>query len=116
MSFARTMVVTVFVAALTACGGTNSGSSKATVNVGPGGNLVFAPAEVTISAGGTVTWQWDSSILLDHNVVSNTANLFRSGDAKHDGAFSHTFANVGDFAYHCEPHMPGMAGVVHVVP
>ncbi len=73
-------------------------------------NFAFAPAEITVPAGTTVSWanrqavrhtttadhgEWDSSILT-------------SGQT-----FQLTLDTVGDFAYHCDVH-PDMTGVVHV--
>src|SRR4051794_23702898 len=74
-------------------------------------NFAFAPADLTVSAGSTVTWknvqnarhtttadfgEWDSSIITNGQ------------------SFDVTFAQPGDFSYHCDIHEEKV-GVVHVV-
>jgi plastocyanin len=74
-------------------------------------DIAFDPAEVTVSAGDTVTWTNDDSV--DHDV---TADSFSSGDpggmAPGD-TFDHTFEEAGTFDYVCTVH-PGMEGSVVV--
>jgi plastocyanin len=73
--------------------------------------IAFQPAEVTVSAGDTVTWTNDDSV--GHDV---TADSFSSGDpggmAPGD-TFEHTFEEAGTFDYVCTVH-PGMEGTVVV--
>jgi plastocyanin len=72
----------------------------------------FAPSNVTIQVGDTVTWT--NSNRGFHNVVSDEAG-FRSGDATENWTFSHTFNSAGVFDYYCEPHQFfGMTGTVTV--
>jgi plastocyanin len=74
-------------------------------------DITFTPAEVTVSAGDTVTWTNNDSV--DHDV---TADSFSSGDpggmAPGD-TFEHTFDEAGTFDYVCTVH-PGMEGSVTV--
>jgi plastocyanin len=74
-------------------------------------DITFTPAEVTVSAGDTVTWTNNDSV--DHDV---TADSFSSGDpggmAPGD-TFEHTFEEAGTFDYVCTVH-PGMEGSVTV--
>jgi plastocyanin len=81
------------------------------VDVGPGGELVFSPAEVTIQPGDTIKWTWRS----DHHSVTSTTNLFDT-DVRNSGfTFSFTFNNAGTYNYYCIPHGGfGMQGIVNV--
>jgi plastocyanin len=73
--------------------------------------IAFQPAEVTVSAGDTVTWTNNDTV--GHDV---TADSFSSGDpggmASGD-TFEHTFEEAGTFDYVCTVH-PGMEGTVVV--
>jgi plastocyanin len=73
---------------------------SASVTVGPGGSLTFAPQNVDIAAGGTVTWTWNGG--LSHSVTSDTG-VFDSG-VKMTGTFSFTFATAGTYGYFCVVH------------
>jgi plastocyanin len=93
------------------------------VNIGPA--IAFSPADVTVKAGGTVTWTWQGSFL--HSTTSGTcAGVTCTKDDKWDsGQFSsgHTFAitggvfnTPGNYTYFCSVHLSAMTAVVHVVP
>jgi plastocyanin len=74
-------------------------------------SIAFAPAELTVSAGDTVTWTNNDSV--GHDV---TADSFSSGDAggmANGDTFEHTFEEAGTFDYVCTVH-PGMEGSVVV--
>jgi plastocyanin len=94
--------------------GTTSGEDAAAggteeVVVGPGGSLVYEPADLEITPGTTVNFVWDSD---NHNIVV---------DSQPDGAewegtpgsdtydtgyeYSHTFETEGEYAYYCQPHL-----------
>ena len=87
------------------------------VVVGPNGLLVFRPDEFTISAGATVTWEWDSD---GHNVrpSSTPGGSDWSGTPGGDGTtydegyvHEHTFTTTGTYEYYCAPHRgAGMTG------
>ena len=85
------------------------------ITMGSGGNLVFEPNEVTISAGETVTFI--NGDLQPHNMVvegypelSHPDLSFVGGDS-----FDVTFDEAGDYEFQCEPHAgAGMKGVIHV--
>jgi plastocyanin len=95
--------------------------STVTVQVGPGGAIVFSPAAVTINVGDTVHWVWGSNM---HSTTSGTCSgvtctpngMWDSGvhDAPH--TFDFTFTGTGTFSYFCSVHGPfGMKGTVTVV-
>jgi len=87
-------------------GGGGAGGAEVTME-----GIAFKPAQVTISAGDTVTWTNNDSA--GHDV---TGDDFKSGDAGGLGqgdTFEHTFEEAGTFDYVCTVH-PGMEGSVKV--
>jgi plastocyanin len=72
-------------------------------------NFTFAPAQLTVKVGTTVTWKNRDDI--PHVVVS--AGKFRSKTLDTDDSFSFTFTAAGDYKYFCalHPHMTGMIKV-----
>jgi len=101
--------------------GGGGGGPTETVTVGPGGELIFEPADLTIAAGTTVNFAWDSDM---HNVVPQSqpedAGWEGEGeqgvtfDAGHE--YSHTFDVTGTYDYVCTPHeSAGMVGSIEVV-
>ncbi|NOJ43484.1 cupredoxin domain-containing protein [Bradyrhizobium australiense] len=72
-------------------------------------NFVFAPAQLTVKVGQTVTWTNRDDI--PHTVVC--VGKFRSKTMDTDGTFSFTFTVPGDYRYFCSlhPHMTGMVKV-----
>jgi plastocyanin len=70
----------------------------------------FGPAEVRVRAGERVTWINCDEV--SHTSTADggewTSPLLAPGDA-----FTQTFPEAGEFAYHCEPH-PFMTGRVIV--
>jgi plastocyanin len=99
-------------------GGGGGGDDTAGGGGGGGGGtevseegIAFKPAEVTVSAGDTVTWTNNDSVA--HDV---TADSFSSGDPggmSPGDTFEHTFDEAGTFDYVCTVH-PGMEGTVVV--
>ncbi len=62
----------------------------------------FTPKTLTVVPGTTVTWtNTDSAI---HTVVSDTTAFMASQDLATGQTFTHTFAKVGTFKYHCGQH------------
>jgi plastocyanin len=101
----------------------------ASISVGPGGQRSFGPHTVTISAGQTVEWTWESN---NHNVVSgdpttgtadgqfcspgdvNCASTLLSNTPT---VYTHTFTTPGTYNYFCRAHrILGMVGTVVVNP
>jgi len=72
-------------------------------------NFTFAPQELTLKVGDSVTWTNHDDI--PHTIVS--AGKFRSKTLDTDGTFSFTFTAAGDYKYFCSlhPHMTGMIKV-----
>ena len=69
----------------------------------------FVPAELTVSAGSTVTWENTSSVL--HTVTSEDG-LFDE-ELPPDATFSFVFDVPGTYDYVCTLH-PGMEGTIIV--
>jgi len=92
------------------------------VVVGPGGNLVFEPEELTILQGTTVNFVWDSD---NHNVVveaqpedANWEGTEGDSSVTYDTGheYSHTFETLGTYDYYCQPHRSaGMIASIEVV-
>ena len=74
------------------------------VMMGADGNLVFDPAEVTISAGESV--HFVNNMLPPHNViVEDHPELDHEALALMPGEeFDVTFTEAGDYTYWCAPH------------
>ena len=102
-----------------ACGGWGQGSdpSKETPVVGVTevrmDDFAFAPANIVIDVGTTVTWTNHDGV--DHTVTSDEGDVLKSERFGKDGTFSHTFDTPGEYYYHCEPHS-NMHGLVTVLP
>ena len=75
-------------------------------------NFSFGPADLTVSAGTTVTWTNRDDI--PHTVVStDEPKAFKSKVLDTDEKFSFTFTKPGTYAYFCSIH-PKMTGKVIV--
>ncbi len=102
----RRALLWVLVAGVLACLGLPSaGATTFTVDVAPGGELMFSPASISIQVGDTVTWNWKGS---GHSVTSGTPaapdGRFDSGIRTSGSTFSQEFAEPGTFSYYCMPH------------
>ncbi|MFC6988889.1 plastocyanin/azurin family copper-binding protein [Haloplanus sp. GCM10025708] len=91
-----------------------------TVEMGPGGRLVYDPAEVRVSAGDVVEWVAKSR---GHNVsfrpqdgrpisIPDDADPFASYEdgrvadtTPTGGRYRHTFTVPGEYVYGCIPHL-----------
>jgi plastocyanin len=93
-------------------GGGGGGGATTTVEVGPGGQLVFEPEEVQIQPGDTVEWVWKSG---GHNVVPEEGEWGHQEIAGPGTTYTHTFESATSSEYVCEPHAgAGMVGSVIV--
>jgi plastocyanin len=90
--------------------------TTASVTVGPGNSLSYAPATVDIAAGGTVTWTWAPGITMPHTVTSgDTPPAFPSSPVQTSGTHQATFPTAGSFFYFCTVHgRTVMNGTVNV--
>ena len=87
----------------------------ADIQMGAGGNLVFEPNELTISAGDSVTFT--NGDLPPHNMVFNDYPELSHPDLAFTAgeSFTVTLDKAGDYEFQCEPHAgAGMKGVIHV--
>jgi plastocyanin len=85
-------------------GGARADELKVTID-----NFTFAPAELKVKVGDTVTWSNHDDI--PHTVVS--AGKFRSKALDTDDTFSFTFTAAGEYPYFCSLH-PHMTGTIKV--
>ena len=70
----------------------------------------YAPMDVAIPAGGSVTWTNRDG---EPHTVTSVDGLFRSGALDQDQSFTFTFAKPGTYAYLCSIH-PKMRATVTV--
>ena len=88
---------------------TSAPSAKVTID-----NFSFTPAELTITAGQTVTWINHDDV--PHTVISRKPDRSLKSDALDtDETYKHTFATAGTYDYFCSVH-PHMTGRVIVKP
>ncbi len=74
-------------------------------------DFAFAPANIVVDVGTTVTWtNYDG---VGHTVTSDGGGELRSELLNRNETFSHTFDEPGLYRYYCEPH-PYMQGLVTV--
>lgn len=64
-------------------------------------NFSFSPAEITVSAGQTVTWVNHDDV--PHTVTAND-KAFASKALDTDDSFSQTFTQPGTYPYYCAVH------------
>jgi plastocyanin len=102
----RGLGASLAVAATLLFGGAAAHAETITVSID---NFTFAPTELKVKVGDTITWTNHDDI--PHTVVS--AGKFRSKALDTDNSFSFTFAATGDYKYFCSlhPHMTGMIKV-----
>ncbi|HEU0024235.1 MAG TPA: plastocyanin/azurin family copper-binding protein [Thermoleophilaceae bacterium] len=74
----------------------------------------FAPRNLTIEPGDTVTWNFEGPT--EHTSSSNPGQVekWESGLKAAGTSFSHTFTKPGKFQYFCQPHADFMKGTVTV--
>ena len=74
-------------------------------------NSAFAPTQVDIAAGGTVTWNFDDYVA--HNVTFASSGAPSNIPASSATAVERTFPTPGTYSYNCTIHY-GMSGTVVV--
>ena len=116
-----TWTATAALIGLVACGGSSGGTEPPPQNNSGGGggpvpatvtvgNNSFSPNNVSVAAGSTVTWRWDScsgdgyggEICTSHSVTFDDGGP--SAAAKDAGTFARTFAGAGTYTYYCTAH------------
>ena len=85
-------------------------------------NNSFTPANLTVSPGTTVTWNWSTcsggdpygqgQTCVDHSVVLDDGSA--SSSVQSTGSYAHQFAAAGTYNYHCSVHGTGMSGKIVV--
>jgi plastocyanin len=91
----------------------------------PTNGQFFVPKEARGTIGVSNKVEWTNGDVTGHTVTSDTGYVDKiNGDfnsitqlgsiIKPGETFDFTFTEVGDYAYHCEPH-PHMQGVVKIV-
>jgi plastocyanin len=87
-------------------------------------NNTFAPGDLTVAAGATVTWKWDtcttgydpytgsSKSCIDHSIVWDAGGT--ASPTQSEGTYERTFATAGTYNYHCAIHGAAMSGKVVV--
>ena len=100
----------------TATGGT-AGSVIQVISANAQGGNRFTPANLVVTQGTTVTWQWVDQVAAHNVVPDDNSTPPTSGtltDAPH--SYQYTFTALGTFHYHCQAHGgTGMVGTVTVV-
>jgi plastocyanin len=99
--------------------GSSDGSSQAVSII----DTSFQPADLTITAGGTVTWTVTKAISAPHSVTSGSPADAKPGAAFDSGiilrnngdSYSHTFTTPGTYTYFCVVHPSLMSGTITVV-
>lgn len=73
-------------------------------------NFAFAPVDLTVKVGDTVTWTNNDSVA--HTVTSDTG-AFQSPSMPQGATFTFTFSKAGSYPYHCSVH-PSMTAKITV--
>jgi plastocyanin len=85
-------------------------------------NNSFTPGALTVSAGSTVTWNWDTcsggdpygngEVCVAHSVVLDDGSA--NSGTQSTGSYTHQFSQAGTYPYHCAIHGAAMSGKVVV--
>src|SRR5262249_54634847 len=105
----RNLLCAAFLVAATASGLASARAEDATIKID---NFTFAPPQLTVKAGTTVTWRNEDDI--PHMVASST-RLFKSKALDTDDRYAFTFPAVGTYEYFCSLH-PHMMRTIVVEP
>ena len=110
MSRLTVMIVSLFLSMTLA-----AQAYAAEIQMGKDGMLVFAPCELTVAVGESVTFVNNelpphNVVFTDHEELSHSDLAFMPGET-----FEVTFNEPGDYGFQCDPHAgAGMKGVIHV--
>ena len=114
---ARLSVFALTAASLAACGGSSTepqSQPTLTATVNANNSLAFAPGQVTLQKGGTVTFSFGSiahNVFFDNDPAGAPTNIDGNNSST---SVTRTFTTEGVYAYNCHIH-PGMRGTVTVV-
>jgi plastocyanin len=105
-------------------GGGGGGASNTEEPAGGGGgtqvsmkNIQFAPKDLSVKAGETITFTNDEAIAHDVHKTSGPGPDFASGPTggmQEGDTFKLTLDKPGKYDYVCDVHAPGMAGTITV--
>jgi plastocyanin len=112
------LVAVLAAALLTGCGSSSSETAATASGSGSGGansvkvaGYAYEPADLTVSAGTTVTFTNRDST--PHTATSKTPGAFDSGSIDTGGSGEITLEETGTFEYYCQFH-PFMKGKITV--
>ncbi|CAN7623225.1 cupredoxin domain-containing protein [Caballeronia sp. LjRoot31] len=107
---AKTLVAVSFATALVAAPAFAAEAKPAAIVVID--NFSFSPAQLSVSAGSTVTWENHDD--MPHTIVNDaTPREFKSAPLDSGEQFSQTFPKPGTYKYFCSIH-PHMTGTIVV--
>lgn len=110
-------------------GGRSTAKAEADIVAGPDSRLTFDPERLTVSAGVSVTWYFDSN---GHNVCcvpahsevvslpegAESFSSYPDGESHRTAGRGETYSNTltapGTYTYVCIPHAPSMRGEIRV--
>jgi plastocyanin len=108
-------------------GGGGGGASNTEEPAGGGGggggtqvsmkNIQFAPKDLSVKAGETITFTNDEAVAHDVHKTSGPGPDFASGPSggmQEGDTFKLTLDKPGKYEYVCDVHAPGMAGTITV--
>ena len=107
-------------------GGGGGGASTTEEPAGGGGgggtqvsmkNIQFAPKDLSVKAGETITFTNDEAVAHDVHKTSGPGPDFASGPTggmQEGDTFKLTLDEPGKYDYVCDVHAPGMAGTITV--
>ena len=119
----RSMLVAAAVVVIIACGGGGDNGVKPCTDCGGGtlvhatrvtatSSLVFNPSAVTIPAGDTIYYTFES---IQHNVIFDTPGNPGNVPSTQSATVKRKFPTAGTYDYHCSIH-PSMTGSITVNP
>lgn len=81
--------------------------------------IMFAPKNITISAGTKVTWINDGNVEHYVNTDSHPAHTYypeqNSRSLPKRASYSTTFSKPGSYPYHCSAHVDTMIGNIVII-
>jgi plastocyanin len=103
------LLVAAMLTTLAACAESSTGPEAGPNEVRVGNNF-FNPGTRTVGAGTEVTFTWNSGSS-SHNVTFDDGP---ASPSQTSGTYARTFANPGNYPYHCTIHGSGMSGTISV--